>query len=126
MPIKFVQHGDFSKTKKFLERCLHLLKAGTLDQYGREGVAALSMATPVDTGKTAASWRYQVINTDTELRIEWHNDNTTKDGIPIVVLIQYGHGTGNGGYVVGRDFINPAIQPIFDKITDELWKEVTR
>ena len=126
MPIKYVQHGDFSKTKKFLERCLHLFKSGILDQYGREGVNALSMANPVDTGKTAASWRYTVTNTSTELRIEWHNDNTTVDGIPIVVLIQYGHGTGNGGYVVGRDFINPAIQPIFDKITDELWKEVTR
>ena len=84
------------------------------------------MATPVDTGKTAASWRYQITNNKNELKIEWLNDSTTKDGIPIVVLIQYGHGTGNGGYVVGRDFINPAIQPIFDKIADALWKEVTK
>lgn len=126
MPITFVQKGDFSKTSKFFERCKNLFHLGILDQYGREGVNALSMATPVDTGKTAASWRYQVINNKNELRIEWHNDNTTDTGIPIVVLIQYGHGTGNGGYVQGRDFINPAIQPIFDKIAEKLWKEVTR
>lgn len=126
MPIVFVQHGDFSKTSKFFERCKNLFHLGVLDRFGREGVAALSMATPVDTGKTAASWRYQITNNKNELKIEWLNDNTTKDGIPIVVLIQYGHGTGNGGYVVGRDFINPAIKPIFDKIADALWKEVTK
>ena len=99
---------------------------GVLDKYGREGVTALSMATPVDTGKTAASWRYRITSNATSLTIEWLNDNETKDGIPIVVLIQYGHGTGNGGYVQGRDFVNPAIQPIFDKIADTLWKEVTK
>lgn len=126
MPIKFVQKGNFTKTSKFFERCKNLFKLGVLDKYGREGVAALSMATPVDTGKTAASWRYRVTSNDTSLTIEWLNDNTTVDGIPIAVLIQYGHGTGNGGYVRGRDFINPAIQPIFDKIADELWKEVTK
>ena len=126
MPIKFVQHGDFSKTEKFFERCKNLFHAGTLDKYGREGVAALSMATPVDTGKTAASWRYRISYSKTYVSIEWINDNTTDTGIPIAVLIQYGHGTGNGGYVKGRDFVNPAIQPIFDKITDALWKEVTR
>lgn len=126
MPIRFVQKGNFSETKKFFERCKNLFHLGILDQYGREGVDALAMATPVRTGKTAASWRYRVVNNRTELRIEWINDNTTVDGIPIVVLIQYGHGTGRGGYVVGRDFINPAIQPIFDKIADDLWKEVTK
>ncbi|MBP5594386.1 MAG: HK97 gp10 family phage protein [Pseudobutyrivibrio sp.] len=126
MPIKFVQHGDFSKTEKFFERCKNLFRLGVLDKYGREGVAALSMATPVDTGKTASSWRYKITSTKTSISIEWLNDSATKDGIPIVVLIQYGHGTGNGGYVQGRDFINPAIQPIFDKITDALWKEVTK
>lgn len=126
MPIKFVQKGNFSKTEKFFERCKNLFKLGTLDKYGREGVNALSMATPVNTGKTAASWRYRITSNSTSLTIEWINDNETVDGIPIVVLIQYGHGTGNGGYVQGRDFINPAIQPIFDKIADTLWKEVTK
>lgn len=99
---------------------------GILDQYGREGNAALAMATPVRTGKTAASWRYRVVNNRNELRIEWYNDNMTRDGDSIAILIQYGHGTGGGGYVRGRDYINPAIQPIFDKIADALWKEVTR
>lgn len=126
MPITFVQHGNFSKTWKFFERCKNLFHLGILDQYGREGVAALAMNTPVDEGKTAASWRYEVVNNKNELRIEWHNDNVTVDGTPIAILIQYGHGTRNGGYVVGRDFINPAIQPIFDKIADALWKEVTK
>ena len=126
MPIKFVQHGNFSKTEKFFERCKNLFRLGVLDKYGREGVAALSMATPVDTGETASSWRYKITSTKTSISIEWLNDSVTKDGVPIVVLIQYGHGTGNGGYVQGRDFINPAIQPIFDKITDALWKEVTK
>ena len=125
MPIKFVQKGNFTRTSIFFEKCKNIFRKGTLDMYGREGVAALSMATPVDTGKTAASWRYEVTNKPGELSISWINDSTTKDGIPIVVLIQYGHGTGNGGYVKGNDFINPAIKPIFDKIADALWKEVT-
>ena len=125
MPIKFVQKGNFTRTSIFFEKCKNIFRKGILDMYGREGVAALSMATPVDTGKTAASWRYEVTNKPGELSISWINDATTKDGIPIVVLIQYGHGTGNGGYVKGNDFINPAIKPIFDKIADALWKEVT-
>lgn len=127
MPVKFIQHGDFKKTKTFLGRIIRKnnLKP-ILDKYGREGVAALSMATPVDTGRTAASWRYIVKQTDTSISIEWHNDATTITGIPIAVLIQYGHGTGNGGYVQGRDFINPTMAPIFDKIADEIWKEVTK
>lgn len=126
MPIKFVQKGDFSKTSKFFERCLHLFRLGVLDTYGKKGVQALSEATPQDTGKTAASWRYRINNNSRELSIEWLNDNTTEDGIPIAVLIQYGHGTGTGGYVQGRDFINPAMKPIFDEIADALWKEVTK
>ena len=125
MPIKFVQKGNFTRTSLFFEKCKNLFKAGVLDQYGREGVVALSMATPVDTGKTAASWRYEVTNKPGELSITWINDNTTDTGIPIVVLIQYSHGTRNGGFVQGRDFINPAMKPIFDKISNALWKEVT-
>ena len=126
MPIKFKQKGNFSKTEKFFERCKNLFKLGILDKYGREGVNALSMATPVDSGKTASSWRYEIENTNGNLSIVWVNDEVTREGTPIAVLIQYGHGTRNGGYVQGRDFINPAIKPVFDKIANELWKEVTR
>ena len=126
MPIKFVQKGNFSKTWKFFERCKNLVHLGVLDQYGREGVAALSMATPVDTGNAANSWRYQVVNNKDGLSIEWLNDDLTRDGVPVVILLQYGHGTGTGGYVRGQDFINPAMKPIFDKIADSVWKEVTK
>ena len=126
MPIKFVQHGNFSKTEKFFERAKNLFHLGVLDKYGREGVAALSMATPEDTGKSASSWRYEVTNKHGSLSIGWVNDNVSKDGTPIVVYVQYGHATRNGGWVQGRDFINPTIQPIFDKMADELWKEVTK
>lgn len=126
MPITFKQHGNFSKTEKFFERCKNLFGLGVLDKYGREGVNALAMATPVDGGETAASWRYEVTNTKGNLSIGWYNDEETRDGTPIAILIQYGHGTRNGGYVKGQDFINPAIRPIFDKIADELWKEVTK
>ncbi|MBP5597063.1 MAG: HK97 gp10 family phage protein [Pseudobutyrivibrio sp.] len=125
MPITFVQRGNFSKTFKFFEKCKNLFNLGVLDAYGREGVVALSEATPVRTGKTAASWRYEITNNKNELKIEWLNDNMTKDGDCIAILIQMGHGTARGGYVQGRDYINPAIQPLFDKIADELWKEVT-
>lgn len=126
MPVRFKQKGNFSKTYLFFERCKNLFKLGTLDKYGREGVAALSMATPVDTGKVASSWRYEISNVNGMLSLNWVNDATTKDGTPIAILIQYGHGTRNGGYVQGRDFINPAIRPIFDKIANDLWKEVTK
>lgn len=126
MPITFRQKGNFSKTEKFFERCKNLFKLGVLDKYGREGVNALSIATPVDTGETASKWRYEITNTNGNLSVNWYNDEETKDGTPIAILIQYGHGTRNGGYVRGRDFINPAIRPVFDKLADELWKEVTR
>lgn len=126
MPIRFKQKGNFSKTNKFFERCKNLFKLGLLDKYGREGVNALSMATPVDTGQTASKWRYEITNTNGNLSLNWYNDETTKDGTPIAILVQYGHGTRNGGWVQGRDFINPAIRPIFDKLADDLWKEVTR
>lgn len=126
MPIKFVQKGNFSKTFRFFEKCKNLFHLGVLDEYGRKGVAALAMATPVDTGKAASSWRYKVTNKPGELSIEWLNDSVTRDGTPIIILLQYGHGTGTGGYVRGRDIINPAIQPIFDELAEALWKEVTR
>lgn len=126
MPIKIRQRGNFSKTEKFFERCKNLFKLGILDRYGREGVNALSMATPVDSGKTASSWRYEIVNEGGQLKLTFVNDEETRDGTPIAILIQYGHGTRNGGYVQGRDFINPAVKPVFDKLANELWKEVTR
>lgn len=123
--IRFRQKGDFRKLNSFLERIKEILKRGELDKYGREGVKALSQSTPVDTGKTANSWYYNIERRNGSLTISFHNSNIN-DGVPIAVILQYGHGTKNGGWVQGRDYINPAIQPIFDKIADEAWKEVTR
>ena len=118
--------GDWAKTTSWLKRIQTLKNVRKiLEKYGREGVVALANATPVDTGVTAASWTYKIRHSVYSLAIEWDNSSTTYTGIPIVVLIQYGHGTRNGGYVQGRDFINPTMKPIFDKIADELWKEVT-
>lgn len=123
--IRFRQKGDFRKLNSFLERIKEILKRGELDKYGREGVKALSQSTPIDTGKTANSWYYNIERRNGSLTISFHNSNIN-DGVPIAVILQYGHGTKNGGWVQGRDYINPAIQPIFDKIADEAWKEVTR
>ena len=95
-----------------------------LEKYGREGVAALSSVTPIDTGLTATSWYYEIRQNEDEISLVFLNNNKTSTGIPIVVLLQYGHGNGNGGYIKGRDYINPAIQPVFDKIVEEAWKEV--
>jgi len=123
MPIVIKQKGDFTKTQKFFEKCLHLYGLGVLDIYGREGVAALSAATPVRTGKTASSWTYKIVNRKGMTAVEWHNTNIN-DGVPIALIIQYGHGTGNGGYVQGIDYINPAIQPVFEHMALKLWREV--
>lgn len=126
MPIVFKQHGDFSKTERFFERCKNLFHLGVLDKYGREGVAALSMATPVDTGKASTSWRYEITNEKGRLTVSWVNDDVSTDGTPIVIYVQYGHATKNGGWVRGNDFINPSIKPVFNKLADDLWKEVTK
>ena len=123
--ISFRQKGDFSKLNRYLERVKESAKIGVLDKYGREGVAALASATPVETGKTANSWYYEIKRQNGSVSIEFKNSNI-KDGVPIAVILQYGHGTGTGGWVQGRDYINPAIQPIFDKIADSAWKEVTK
>lgn len=123
--ISFRQKGDFSKLTKFLERAKEAVKIGDLDKYGREGVAALSSATPVDTGLTAASWHYEIERTKDSVAIQFYNSNI-QNGVNIAVILQYGHGTRNGGWVQGRDYINPAIQPVFDKITENAWKEVTK
>ena len=123
--ISFRQKGDFSKLNRYLERVKESAKIGVLDKYGREGVAALASATPVKTGKTANSWYYEIKRQNGSVSLEFKNSNI-KDGVPIAVILQYGHGTGTGGWVQGRDYINPAIQPIFDKIADSAWKEVTK
>lgn len=122
--ISVIQRGDFVKTDNFLEKARRIFLEVRLESYAAEGVQALANATPKKTGKTAASWRSKVSVSDKEIRIDWMNDNINK-GVPIAVILQYGHGTGTGGYVQGRDYINPAIQPIFDKIADAVWKEVT-
>ena len=123
--ISFQQKGDFSKLTNFLERAKEAVKLSHLDQYGREGVTALSSATPVDTGKTASSWEYKITHTSGSVTISFNNTNI-QNGVPIAIILQYGHGTRNGGWVQGRDYINPAIQPIFDKIAEAAWKEVTK
>ena len=123
--IKFRQKGDFSNLTRFLERAKNLVHISDLDRYGREGVAALASATPVDTGKTAASWYYDIKINKESASITFDNSNI-QNGVTIAIIIEYGHGTRNGGWVEGRDYINPVIQPIFDKIAEEAWKEVTK
>lgn len=123
--IKFRQKGDFSKLTRYLERVKEVVKLGDLNKYGREGVAALASATPVDTGVTAESWYYEIVNKDGVARINFNNKNI-QNGVPIAIIIQYGHATGNGGWVEGRDYINPAIRPVFDKIAESAWKGVTK
>lgn len=122
--ISFKQKGDFSKFTNYIERLKEIVHMSKLDKYGQQGVAALSSATPVDTGKTASSWYYEIEQGKNGANISFYNSNINK-GVPIAIILQYGHGTGTGGYVQGRDYINPAIQPVFDKIVDEAWKEVT-
>lgn len=122
--ISFRQKGDFSKLTRFLERAKKAVKVSDLDKYGREGVAALASATPVETGLTASSWNYEIEIQNGSATIGFYNTNVNK-GVPIAIILQYGHGTRNGGWVQGRDYINPAIQPVFDRITEAAWKEVT-
>ena len=123
--ISFRQKGDFSKANKYFMKVKDVAKLTNLDKYGREGVAALASATPVDTGVTANSWTYKIQRQNGSVAISFHNTNINK-GVPIAIVLQYGHGTRNGGWVEGRDYINPAIRPIFDKIADTAWKEVTK
>ena len=119
------QEGDFSKLSSFFEKLKEVVKFGMLDKYGRAGVEALSSATPIgETGETADSWYYKISRTETSVSIIFCNSNVTPNGTPIAILLQYGHGTRNGGYVEGVDYINPAIIPIFEEIADEAWREV--
>lgn len=123
--ITFRQKGDFSKVTHYFEKLKETAKLGVLDKYGREGVAALASATPTETGLTASSWSYTIERQNGSVAIVFENSNINK-GVPIAIILQYGHGTGTGGWVQGRDYINPTIQPIFDKMADEAWKEVTK
>lgn len=123
--ISFNKRGSFDKTLRYLGNLKRGINTRNLEKYGREGVAALAAATPVDTGKTANSWYYEITEDQGSVTIAFHNSNL-QNGIPIAILLQYGHGTNHGGWVQGRDYINPAIQPIFDKIADSAWKEVTK
>lgn len=120
-----VKHkGDFNKTSNFLRRISKTDFRSILERYGKEGVAALAAATPTETGLTANSWGYEITMSKGRYVIAWTNSNIN-DGVPIAIILQYGHGTRNGGWVEGRDYINPAIRPIFDKIVDAAWREVT-
>lgn len=121
--IIFRQKGDWKKTRKFLKRCSDLDLDDVLNLYGQEGVDALAKATPKDTGKTAASWSYEVTKGRESIVITWKNSNIV-DGVPIAVILQYGHGTRNGGYVEGVDYINPAMRPVFELIAARAWGEV--
>ena len=123
--ISFRQKGDFSKLDRYLERVKETARLSVLDKYGREGVAALESATPKDSGETASSWYYRIEHSKGSSSIGFYNSNVNK-GVSIAIILQYGHGTGTGGWVEGRDYINPAIQPIFDRIVDDAWKEVTK
>lgn len=123
--ITFRHKGGFTNTTRYLERIKEVARRGILDKYGAEGVAALASATPVDSGLTASSWYYKIEHRSGGSTLAFFNSNV-QDGVPIAVVLQYGHGTRNGGWVEGRDYINPAIRPIFDRIADSAWKEVTK
>lgn len=116
-------YGDFKKLTIFLEKMKRMFDVSMLDKYGREGVAALSAATPVDSGKTASSWTYEIKDIKDGVALTFDNTNI-QNGVSIAIILQYGHGTRNGGWVEGRDYINPAIQPVFDELANEAWKEV--
>lgn len=123
--ITFRHKGDFSRTSNFLKRSKEMDIRRVLERYGKQGVAALASATPVDSGFTASSWYYEIETTNTNSTIKFCNSNI-QNGVPIAVILQYGHGTGTGGWVEGRDYINPAIKPVFDKIVNDAWREVTK
>jgi hypothetical protein len=123
--ITFTQRGSFKNTEKYLRRLKTAELYAVLNKYGTLGVNALSNATPTDTGATAAAWFHTIQQRTGYYSIRWHNGHE-ENGLPIAVLIQYGHGTGTGGYVQGRDYIMPAIRPIFDQMANEAWREVTR
>ena len=123
--IRFVHRGSFKNTEAFLERNKKMQIQKTLQKYGEQGVEALREYTPKDTGETANSWSYEIVETSSGYRIYYRNSKVNK-GVQIAIILQYGHGTGTGGYVEGRDYINPALQPVFESLADEAWEEVTK
>ena len=126
LSLGFQNGKGFTVTKNYFRKLtLALKKTVDLHKYGTEGVAALAAATPEDTGETARSWRYRIKYTANGLKIEWYNTNKVGDGIPVAILLQYGHATKNGCWIEGRDYINPVTQPIFDRMAKEVWAEVT-
>lgn len=122
MKVNF-RHGNFTKTTKYLENVSKALQNANFDKYGKKGVEALRAATPKDTGKTSQSWEYDIEKSNEYVSIKWRNTNV-QNGVNIAVILQYGHGTKNGGYVKGIDYINPAMRPIFEQLAKEAWEEV--
>lgn len=124
MGASFQVTGNFNRIERFLNTVKRQQYLNVLDECGRQGVSALAAATPTDSGRTASSWDYEIHKGSGQTEIVWTNSNIN-DGVPIAVILQYGHGTGTGGYVQGRDYINPAMRPIFDQIAEKAWKAVT-
>ena len=123
--ISFKHKGNFSKLTNYFEKVKNVLHVGLLDKYGKRGVEALASVTPSESGKTAQSWYYDVKHTKGRVTLSFYNSNI-QNGVPIAIILQYGHATRNGGWVEGRDYINSTIQPIFDEIVKEAWKEVKK
>lgn len=123
MRISYSTRGSFKNTQRFLSAMTRLKINTILEGYGREGVAALNAATPKDSGLAAGAWGYTVTQNSRGFSLSWHNTNK-ETGFPVAIMLQYGYATGTGGYVRGRDYINPAVRPIFDSIADRIWKEV--
>lgn len=123
MRVTLTSRGSFARTEKFLAEMSRAEMFRALERFGKQGVAALASATPVESGETAAAWGYKVTRSGRSYSIEWTNSHVV-NGVPIAIILQYGHGTGTGGYVQGRDYINPAIKPVMDKIADDVWKVV--
>lgn len=121
--ITFKQYGNFKKLNIFFETVLEKLNIGVLDKYGQKGVELLSRTTPVDTGKTASSWSYEIVKTNNRITLNFNNSNVV-DGVPVAIVLQYGHLTKNGGWVEGVNYINPALAPLFEELTNTMWKEL--
>jgi hypothetical protein len=124
MGVVFKHRGDFKKIEKFFRKMSKEDYLQIMERYAQKGVDALASATPIDSGVTANSWGYEIVHEGKGTTIYWRNSNENK-GVNIALILQYGHGTGTGGYVQGRDYINPAIRPVFDKMAEEIWEEVT-
>lgn len=122
--IEFKHRGNFKNTERILSKSKLTEYTRILDSYGREGVRALASATPKDSGKTASSWDYKIVISKGSFSLSFTNSHAPQ-GVPIAILLQYGHGTRNGGYVQGQDYINPVIKPIFDTLAKNMWKEIT-